>query len=166
MFPADQKVELIHGEIVPMSPPNPLHSGAVNPVYDILKTAFGTGFHVRTEQPLALDDDSQPQPDVLVCVGAARDYRRRFPVAADARLLVEISDTTVADDRAIKGPLYAAAGIGEYWILNLRDRQLEVYREPDGTQYRTRRIYTPDETIAPLAAPNAAVPVAALLGEA
>lgn len=164
-FPGNQKFELIDGEILPMSPPNPPHSGAVNPVYDILKAAFGGDHCVRTEQPILLGPHTQPQPDVAVCVGGAGDYRRRFPVATDVRLIVEVSDSTLAEDRAAKGLLYAGAGIAEYWILNLRDRCLEVYREPDATQYRARRVYVAGESVSPLAAPATLVSVQELLGE-
>jgi Uma2 family endonuclease len=163
VFAADEKVELIEGDIVPMAPPNPPHSGAINPVGKLLESAFGSGFHMRTEQPLVLGEDTQPQPDVVICVGEAADYRRRFPTAEDVRLVVEVSDTTLAEDRAVKGPLYARAGIPEYWILNLRDACLEVFREPDGARYRAQRLYTAGETVAPLAA-AASVDVAALLG--
>jgi Uma2 family endonuclease len=161
-FHEDDRVELIQGEIVPMSPPSPLHASYVNPVEDILKALFGNGFYVRTEQPLALSVDSQPQPDIAVCVGTGRDYRASFPNADQTRLVVEIANTTLADDRAVKGPLYASADIPEYWIMNLADECLEVYREPDGTQYRWRRIYTLDETVTPVAAPAASVAVSAL----
>ncbi len=164
-FPSDQKFELINGEILPMSPPNPPHSGTINLGYEVIKAAFGEGFCVRTEQPLVLASHSQPQPDLAVCVGKLVDYLSRFPTAAEARLVVEISDSTLDEDRAEKGPLYAAAGIVEYWILNLRDRYLEVYREPDGAEYRARRIYRRGERVSPLAAPAAAVSVSALFGE-
>ena len=161
--PAD-RVELIEGDIIALSPPNPLHSGAVRPNGRLLEDAFGLGFCARMEQPIVTGGDTQPQPDIAVCVGSDADFRRRFPVASEVRLIVEIADSTVETDR-VKGAVYATAEIAEYWILNLRDQQLEVYRDPADGQYLSRRIYRPAESVAPLGAPSQAlVSVSALLG--
>jgi Uma2 family endonuclease len=163
-FTDNDRVELIQGVIVSMSPPNPEHSGAVNPVSDLMKAAFGSDNYVRTEQPLIVDGNTQPQPDVLVCRGSSADYRRRFPVADDVLLVIEIADSSLENDRE-KGNIYAHSAISEYWILNLRDRCVEVYREPDSELYLSRRIYRIGESISPLAAPDSSISVAELYGE-
>jgi Uma2 family endonuclease len=120
---------------------------------DALRLVFPQGFDVRTQLPLALGEYSEPEPDVAVVVGSARDYANAHPTTAV--LVVEIADSTLALDRHTKASLYAAAGVPEYWIVNLVERQIEIYREPtpmDGTPfgygYRTRVMALPGEEIA------------------
>ncbi|MBI4572140.1 MAG: Uma2 family endonuclease [candidate division NC10 bacterium] len=95
---------------------------------DALRKAFGEGTHVRIQLPLALDPSSEPEPDVTVVRGSPRDYRDAHPSAA--LLVVEVADTTLSHDRDQKGSLYARAGVADYWIVNLVDQVLEVYRDP------------------------------------
>ncbi len=129
-FPEDTELELIRGDLFPMEPPGPFHAETVNPVADLLKAIFRDGFVVRTEQPLTTGGTSTPQPDVAVCVGKRGDFRDRLPTAEDARLVVEIADSTLEKDRGIKAADYASANVPEYWIVNLRDLRLETYRDP------------------------------------
>ncbi|MBC8138053.1 MAG: Uma2 family endonuclease [Fibrella sp.] len=163
-FPEDTELELIGGDLFPMEPPGPFHAGTVNPVADLLKTAFGDGFVVRTEQPLSTGGNSVPQPDVTVCAGDSNEFRRRFPTAEDTRLVVEIADSTLEKDRGIKAADYAAANISEYWIVNLRDLRLETYRDPRNGEFLAARAYLPGDTVSPLHAPNATVAISELLG--
>jgi Uma2 family endonuclease len=120
---------------------------------------------VREEKPLAIALDSEPEPDVAVVAGAPRDYRVTHP--ATALLVVEVAETSLGYDRKTKGPLYARAGIPEYWIVNLLDGALEVYREPaempDGWIYRLIQRFEAADTVAPLMAPEAVVAVADLM---
>lgn len=160
---ADKRVELIEGEIVEMAPIGLPHAAVTHPLAVILEAAFGAGFTVRNQVPIALGEPnrpSDPQPDIAVVVGHWRDYISREPIASDVRLIVEIADSSLTDDRKIKGALYAASGIPEYWIVNLVDRQLEVYREPVDGRYTTTSIYAAGDSLEPLHAPGSSVAVA------
>ena len=133
-----------------------------------LRAAFGAGWHPRLHAPLALDEDSEPEPDVAVVAGAPRDYVRAHP--STAALVVEVADSSVRLDRRLKSGLYARAGLQEYWIVNLVGGVLEVHREPQpaadalsGWGYRSVEILRSPATVIPLAAPGAQIPVADLL---
>jgi Uma2 family endonuclease len=111
--------------------------------------------------PLALDDFSEPEPDIAVVTGSTRDYRDAHPTGA--MLLVEVSDATLRFDRRRKLALYARCGIPEVWIVNLLDTVVEVYREPVGIAYLTRQRLASGDTVSPSARPGARVAVADLL---
>lgn len=168
VFPPGDPVELIDGEILAMTPQGSAHATTVLLTAQALQIAFGTGTHVRVQMPLALDPASEPEPDLAVVSGSPRDYRDAHP--SSALLVVEVADTTLDYDREQKGSLYARAGIAEYWIVNLSDRRLEVYRDPAplsqaryGWGLRTVRHHNSGERVAPLAVPQASVAVADLL---
>ncbi len=168
VFSPGERLELIDGEVVAMTPQGSAHATAVRLVEDALRAAFGAGYDVRVQMPLALDPASEPEPDVAVVQGRPRDYRDAHPTSAV--LAVEVGDTTLVYDREQKASLYARGGVAEYWILNLVDRTLEVYREPAalpdaryGWGYRVTPAYGPDDHIAPLAAPRARLRIADLL---
>jgi Uma2 family endonuclease len=162
-----RRVELIHGEILEMSPPEHAHSASVTLVADALRAVFGSGYWVRSEQPLDLGKSQQPQPDVSVVVGGVREHKAHPTSAA---LVVEVSDSTLAYDRGRRASIYARAGIADYWIVNLVDRQLEVYRLPEAVTAPGRSYSYQDVTIvpaaghvSPLAAPKAIIKVAELI---
>jgi Uma2 family endonuclease len=118
--------------------------------------------------PVALDPHSEPEPDLAVVLGSPRDYRDADP--SSALLVVEVTDSTLAYDRDQKGSLYARAGIADYWVLNLADRRLEVYRDPAlspeasyGRSYRTIQHYSADAYVSHLAVPQVRIAVADLL---
>jgi len=168
VFQPGDAVELLGGELVVAEPQNEAHYTAVGLVEDALKDAFGPGWLIRSQGPLALDDTSEPEPDIAVAPGARRDYGRAHP--ARPVLVVEVSVSSLALDRGHKGSLYARARLEDYWILNLMDRVLEVYRQPAvdasapfGWSYASQQTLGSDAFIAPLAAPHASVAVAALL---
>jgi Uma2 family endonuclease len=157
----DDRVELIEGEILTMSPEKSRHSAAVDLTADALRTAFPAGHSVRVQHPLALGQWSEPEPDVAVVVGTPRDYVDAHP--ASAVLVVEVADTSLLDDRGAKQRLYARAGIAEYWIVNLRDSVLEVYLQPEGDGYAWSERLSRDAVVAPVAAPAARIAVGDLL---
>lgn len=155
-----ERVELIEGDIVRMSPVSPLHGEIVTLIAEKLWTLFGRGYRVRVQQPLAIGD-SEPEPDIAVVPGKPGDYREAHPTTAV--LVVEVAQTSAEYDREVKAPLYARAGIPEYWIVNLDEGCIEVYRDPapmgEGYIYRSRRIYTQGEQITCLRNPEATVKV-------
>ena len=170
LFGPDDHIELIEGEIVQKMPVNSPHSTAVMLTENALRRAFSSGHILRVQQPLSVGAYSQPEPDVAVVRGSARDYTNAQPGSDMAPLVVEVSDTTLGNDRTKKSLLYARAGIPEYWIVNINDRLLEVYRHPapaeDGSvshSYRQVLRLTETEAIAPLAAEETIIAVADLL---
>jgi Uma2 family endonuclease len=151
-----QRVELIDGRLMVHSPPSPAHADTVDGVDDALSSLFPTGFLVRCLLPVDLGQIIEPEPDVAVVIGRLRQYQRAHPTSAE--LIPKVSESTLAYDRLDKGSLYARAGIADYWIVNLVDLQVEVYRDPipDSTQphgwrYATRTDLTPPAMLVPLA---------------
>ena len=168
VFPPGDPVELLGGELIVAEPQSSPHYTAIRLVEDALRRAFGADWQIRTQGPIALDDESEPEPDVAVAAGSVRDYSREHP--ARPVLVVEVSVSSLPLDRSHKGSLYARAGLADYWIVNLVSRVLEVYREPVadaaaafGWRYGSTRTLGADAAVAPLAAPDTLVPVADLL---
>ena len=164
----DKRVELIGGEVIEMAAQYDLHLASVTLSGDSLRAAFGPGHWVRLQGSLDLSPHGIPSPDLAVTHGSPQTAART--ISKSALLVVEVSDTTLSYDRYHKMSLYAAGGIADYWIVNLVQRQLEVYRGPvaDSTQlfgsrYNSRTILDPPDTVSPLAAPQASITVADLL---
>lgn len=163
-----KRVELIGGEIIEMAPMLSPHWAGVMLAHQTLQQIFGDGFIVTVQLPVKLPHLSEPEPDVAVVSGTVHDYEEELP--STAVLVVEISDTTLRLDRTTKASLYAAAGIEEYWIVNLKARQLEVHRAPVeqakqkfGWGYHEKIEFKESDSVSPLAAPNAKVAVKDLL---
>jgi Uma2 family endonuclease len=161
-----QRVELIDGEIMVLSPQNWPHTSTVARVDQALQRVLGTGFWVRTQFPLNLGT-SDPEPDVSVVIGRLEDYSDH---PTTALLIVEVSESNLTYDRTRKTSLYARAGIADYWTVNLVDKQVEVYRDPRpdpsqpyGHGYASVTILVPPAVVNPLAAPQASLAIADLL---
>ena len=168
IFVPGERIELIDGLLVVAEPQSSSHFTAVSLAQRALARAFGEGWHVRAQGPIALDDTSEPEPDVAVVRGELRDYVHAHP--EDPVLVVEVSLTSLEFDRVHKSSLYARAGRPEYWIVNLVDRVVEVRRTPApassapyGWDYTTVAILRPGEGARPLAAPDAQIAVLDLL---
>src|SRR4029453_7150259 len=154
----DERLELLDGLLLVKEPQSSAHMTAVRLVEDALRLAFGGGWDVPTQGPIALDPRSEPEPDVSVVRGSPRDYRDAYPTSPV--LVVEVALTSLRLDRTRKGRAFARAGVPEYWIVNLVDRVLEVHRDPgrlDDTRrrwaYRSIQMLAPDAAVSPLAAP-------------
>jgi Uma2 family endonuclease len=124
----NDRVELIGGEILTVTPQKSPHATAVSLANEALRRVLAADVHLRIQLPLAIGDDSEPEPDIAVVSGSIRDYRNAHPESA--LLVIEVSDSTLAFDRQVKGSLYARAGVPEYWIVNLVESVVETYREP------------------------------------
>ena len=164
----DERLELLAGELVLRDRQSPGHAFAIQTLSEALQDAIGSGSHVRVLSPIALDSESEPEPDLSVVPGGIRDYRDDHP--SQPTLLVEVADTSLVFDREHKGSLYARARLPEYWVVNLVDCVLEVYREPApeaaaqfGWTYRVALTLGPDKYVTPLAAPSARILVADFL---
>lgn len=163
-----ERLELLDGLLVVREPQHSPHATAVRLVQRTLERVFGAGWDVRSQLPFALDDDSEPEPDVVVVPGDPRDYTAAHP--SRCALLVEVADRSLLFDRRKKAVLYARARIADYWIVNLQEHVVEVHRDPrrnarraHGWGYTHIDLVRPPGTITPLAAPLADVPVADLL---
>jgi Uma2 family endonuclease len=159
-FFTDERVELIDGEIIEMPPQKDVHAIVVSLVDKTFSKALPSGFWVRSQLPLHLGDASEPEPDLSIVKGNPRDYLGKGHPKS-ALLVAEVSDSTLQFDRTIKASLYAAAGIGDYWIVNLNDRCVEVCRDPIvdssakfGFSYSSRTVHRAQETIKSLLVPG------------
>src|SRR3990172_503498 len=164
VFQPGDPIELIGGELVVAEPQGAPHYTAIRKTAGVLERTFGPSWDVRTQGPMGLDEESEPEPDVAVVPGALEDYRSAHP--SRAALVVEVSESSLVFDRDHKGSVYARAGILDYWIVNLLDRVLEVYHEPApdaaapfGASYARREVLDPSRQVSPLVAPNASIRV-------
>jgi len=157
------RVELLNGEIIDTSPIGPFHGGVTTYLTEFFAAASKGRWQTRIQNPVRLDEHSEPQPDLVLAKPVPDFYRKQHPQPEDVFLLIEVSDSTLEADQAEKIPAYGRAGVAEVWIVNLIDATIEVYREPHFTGYGSKTILRAGDTIAPLAFPDAAVDVAELL---
>jgi Uma2 family endonuclease len=144
IFPGDARLELIEGGIFEMSPIGSPHAASIDfLVYCFSLIAHGR-FIVRVQNPIRLNDFSEPQPDVALVRRRDDFYRGAHPTAADVLLVVEVADTTVITDRSVKIPLYARAGIPEAWLVNIPEGRVEVYSDPSGDSYLRVEVFGRD----------------------
>ena len=163
-----EPLELIGGQLVVAEPQYPYHASAISAVDYAVRAALPPGWLVRIQAPISLDDESELEPDVVVVPGRPADYRQVHP--ARPVLTIEVAESSVSFDREHKGSLYARAGLQEYWIVNLVDRVLEIYRDPApdaaamyGWRYHSVTTLTPPAVVAPLAFVASRIAVSDLL---
>ena len=156
----DDRVELIEGEIVEMSPIGDPHAAIVTNLTHLLVNLAGDRARVRVQGPVRVPPRSKPQPDLAVL--RSRSYMRAGAAAEDVLLVIEVADTSLEYDRRVKLRLYARAGIAEYWVVDANAEALDLYREPSGDGYREHRRAVRGETVGPLAFPDAAIAVDAI----
>ncbi len=163
-----EPLELIGGQLIVAEPKGAYHSSAVSTAEYALRAGLPSGWIVRTQLPVSLDDESEPEPDLVVVPGRPADYRHAHPERP--ALAVEVADSSLHFDWQHKGSLYARAGIEDYWIVNLVDRVLEIYRDPSpdpsalyGWRYRSVTTLTPPAFVVPLAFASRRFAVADLL---
>ena len=142
---ADDRVELIEGHIVPMRPQNSRHATSVEMTRRVLEQTCSSSTLVRAQFPLALGAASEPEPDVAVVPGTIDDYVDQHP--SEALLVIEVADSPLANDREQKRLLYAQHGIPEYWIVNLVDQHLAVYRDPAAGDYKSKTTLDRSDTV-------------------
>jgi|SRR5579862_3736706 len=162
----DDKVELIAGEIVEMSPIGSHHSATVSLIAQTIGRVLGDRSNVRTQQAIALPPDSEPEPDVAVVRSRKDHYWEAHPRPADIMLVIEVADTSLTVDRFVKLPIYAAAGIPESWIVDLTNSVIEVYREPRQDAYSTKTVLRRGDRIAPITFPDVSIEVNSLFPNA
>jgi len=168
IFRAGEPIELVGGQLMVAEPQGSRHAATVSLVADALRAAFGSGWYVMAQLPVALDDESEPEPDVAVVRGAAREYWDAHP--SRPVLVVEVADSSVALDREYKASLYARAGVPDCWIVCVEEGIVEVYRQPVpspeaqyGWRYAEMQRLGRGASVAPVASPSASILVADLL---
>lgn len=159
----DDRVELIEGELIEMAAIGSYHFAAVNRLTRHFSGQAGDRFIVSVQNPVRLSRHSEPQPDLVLLRPRADYYEKELPGPDDVLLIVEVSDTTLAYDRKVKLPLYAAAGVPDAWLVNLPRRSIEVHREPRGNRYQQVTVYRKGERIALFALPEVAISVDEIL---
>ena len=155
----DDRVELIEGEIIEMSPISPEHAGHVKRLNRLFSRRLGDRALIGVQDPIALGEHSEPQPDLVLLRPHADDYADAHPGPGDVLLAVEVADTSVNYDRDVKMRLYAQAGIPEAWLVSLPDGWIEVYTEPSPVGYLSMRRALPGASLAPQAFPDVVVAV-------
>lgn len=159
----DARVELLGGRIIDMSPIGPFHGGLVNRLIRIFGKPSNGRWQTSVQNPLRLDDHSEPEPDFMLLKPSPDDYTSRHPEPEDAFLVVEVADASLEYDREEKLPAYGRAGVSEVWIVNLRDHVIEVHCEPHFTGYGSKTILRAGDTVFPQAFRDAVVDVGELL---
>lgn len=160
----DDRIELIAGELITMSPIGTRHAACVKRLNRLLGRALGASVLISVQDPIRLGDDSEPQPDLAVLRPRPDDYARGHPTASDVLLLIEVADTSQRYDREVKVPLYARAGIPEIWLVDLAAETVERYAEPANGTYRLVEQIRRGQTLTPTTLPGFAVSVKAVLG--
>jgi Uma2 family endonuclease len=161
---ADEQVELLAGQIVQKMPKGPAHSALCKRMEKLLEPRLGDRALVRLQDPIQLDAYSEPEPDIAVVHPSESFYGDHHPIPREVYLIIEVSDTTLERDLGSKADLYAAAGIADYWVLNIAAQQLHVFRDPGIDGYQRQLILRAQQPITPLAFPDGTLTVQECFG--
>jgi Uma2 family endonuclease len=160
----DERTELIYGQILLKASKSPSHVLALRLLSRALDTLLADRpFFVSTQDPIQLNDWSEPEPDLVIARGTVLDYADHHPRPEEIELVVEVADSTLKPDCEIKDKLYAQAVIADYWVLDIKNRQLHVFRNPTPTGYRSHLILAEPNEITPLAFPTLTLSLTAIL---
>ncbi len=160
----DDRVELIEGEVIRMSPIGKFHASCVNRLNAMLGRLVGRSAIVSVQNPVRLNDFSEPQPDIALLKPRDDFYSSAHPTADDVLLIIEVADTTAQYDRMVKIPLYALSGIPEVWLVDLGRDLIEVYARPSGGRYQEFREAKRGETLTLSSLPKLHIGVEHILG--
>ena len=159
----DERVELIEGEIVVMSPIGPGHAWRVDLTADLITRHLDERFIVRNQNPIHLSDSSEPEPDIIIMVRRREGYGAAHPTPADALLIIEVADSSLSYDRDVKAHIYGRNGIPETWVKNLPEDCIERFTEPGPDGYAQHTIHHRGETLTPVSLPDLELAVDDLL---
>ncbi len=152
-FDAGDRVELLFGKLVDVSPVGIDHRRTVNKMMRFLTANFpAEQYYVDVQNPVTLTDDSEPEPDLYVAVGPGDRYIKHHPYSQDILLVIEVADTTLRHDRTAKKAAYAVAGIEEYWIINVYEKQVERFTQarPEEGTYGKQEVFEAGTTFSSL----------------
>jgi Uma2 family endonuclease len=164
IFSPDAPLELLEGVIYQMSPIGSPHAACVKYLNTLLNRLFSGKMLVGVQDPIRLNDFSEPKPDITLLRWRDDYYKTSHPTPADVLLVIEVADSTVESDRSYKMPLYAKAGITEAWLVNLGEECVELYAEPEGDAYQTVRRFTRGEAVAAHSIEKLKIGVSDILG--
>ena len=164
VFGPEERVELLDGEIIELTPPGSRHAACVNLLTNRLAAALAGRAVVSVQNPARLDDLSEPQPDLCVLRMRSDWYREAHPRPDDVLLAIEVADTSLSYDMGRKAPKYAVASIHELWVVDLNGGRINVFRAPTKDRYATEIAVEPGDTITPAAFPDVELDVAEILG--
>ena len=142
-----ERVELISGQVFTMAAKGTRHTLCTRNLFKQLLVSIGDRADVQSQDPITLPNNSEPEPDIVIARLREDNYANSHPSPTDIILAIEVADSSIKFDREVKAPLYAAAGINEYWIINLIDDRLEIYRQPEGNIYTSIELITPPRSI-------------------
>lgn len=157
IFHPEERLELIAGQIIRKSAKGTAHESAITRTERLLRQRLGEQVLLRLQSPIQLDDYSEPEPDIAVVMPNPLDYDDHHPYPEEVFLLIEVADSSLKYDREVKAIAYAKSGIADYWILDVNQRKLHVYRLPSPDSYQSETILSEDVTISPLAFPDCAI---------
>jgi len=165
IFGPEERIELVLGQLIPMAAKGSPHSAAVGRTRDLLDERLTRKqAHLRLQEPILLQDHSEPEPDLALVKTDPNYYEAGHPQASDVFLVIEVADSRLNFDRGVKALAYAQAGIQDYWVLNLRERKLHVYRNPGKSGYGRELVLLAEESVAPLAFQDCVIAVSAFFG--
>ena len=150
IFHPEERVELIAGQIIRMSAKGTAHTAAVRRTAKVLRHLLFNQAEVYTQDPIQLNDFSEPEPDIAVVRIDPLDYADHHPTPSDVYLIIEVADSSFKYDRETKGKAYAQSGIVDYWVLDVNNRKLHVFREPTQEGYQSEVIFSEDASVSPL----------------
>ncbi|MGB3291506.1 MAG: Uma2 family endonuclease [Phormidesmis sp.] len=148
---ATERTELINGQIMTMAAKSAAHASAGSIINHFLTGLLGEKAFIQSHNPVQLNDCSEPEPDIAVVRLDPLFYSTRHPVPEDVLLLIEVADSSLQYDLEVKAPMYAAAGIADYWILDVIERELHVFRQPVGDYYQSHAVLAAALSVAPIA---------------
>ena len=163
IFHPEERVELIEGNIIKISAKGTVHASATRRTATLLHNLVGNQAAVYNKSPIALDDNSEPEPDIAVVSIDPFDYATHHPTPSEVYLIIEVADSSLTFDREIKAKIYARSGIADYWVLNLGARQLHVFREPAVDGYQSEVILAETASISPIEFPAFNIAIQAML---
>ncbi len=143
----DERVELLCGKIIPMSPIGKRHALCVNQLNQVILPSLGDRAALTVQNPIQIDDYTEPEPDLALIQAPLTRYADHHPRPEEVYLVIEVADTTLQKDRMVKLPLYAKAGIPECWIVNLEGKAIEAYREPEEDSYLHKQTLRAGESL-------------------
>jgi len=151
---ADERVELLAGQIVKMAAKGTAHGAALKRTVELLQNLLWGLVLLSIQDPVRLNDFSEPEPDIALLVRDPLYYEDRHPTPSEVYLIIEVADSTLRTDLGIKATIYAQSGIGDYWVLDVNNRQLHVFREPNQDGYQSIVVLGDDASISPLQFPD------------
>ncbi len=160
---SNERTELIAGQIVIMTAKGTAHVITLQLLANNIQAQLGTTALIRTQDPIRLDNFSEPEPDLAIVKGTILDYTQQHPVPDDIYLVIEVADSTLKQDCQVKDKLYARSSIAEYWVVDINNRQVHIFRDPTSTGYTSQLILTETHSISPLAFPEIVLSIASIL---